>query len=86
MPDLPDDRPLVRLGYVCRIQNGLTVDGKRQASADWVTRPYLRVANVQAGYVDLGSITEIAVSRDVAARTALRQGDVLMTEGAIWTS
>ncbi|MCP9619925.1 hypothetical protein FOH10_07405 [Nocardia otitidiscaviarum] len=81
LPDLPDDRPLVRLGYVCRIQNGLTVDGKRQASADWVTRPYLRVANVQAGYVDLGSITEIAVSRDVAARTALRQGDVLMTEG-----
>ncbi|MBF6098312.1 hypothetical protein IU510_09510 [Nocardia cyriacigeorgica] len=81
LPDLPDDRPLVRLGYVCRIQNGVTVDGKRRPAPDWVTRPYLRVANVQAGYVDLGSVTEIAVPPGIAARSTLRPGDVLMTEG-----
>ncbi|WP_078843722.1 restriction endonuclease subunit S [Streptomyces albus] len=81
LPPLPQDRPLVRLGYICRIQNGLTVDGKRDVSGDAVTRPYLRVANVQAGHVALDSVTEITVPRAVARRSTLRVGDVLMTEG-----
>jgi type I restriction enzyme S subunit len=81
LPELPADRPLVRLGYICQIQNGLTVDGKRDATGDVVTRPYLRVANVQAGHVALDSVTEITVPRVVAERTTLRVGDVLMTEG-----
>lgn len=81
LPELPADRPLVRLGYVCRLQNGLTVDGKRDVSGDVVTRPYLRVANVQAGWVDLTSVTEITVPREIAERSTLRPGDVLMTEG-----
>ncbi|MFF9073252.1 hypothetical protein ACF1FX_12305 [Streptomyces sp. NPDC014646] len=75
------DRPLVRLGYVCRLQNGLTIDGKRDLSGDVVTRPYLRVANVQAGSLALSTVTEITVPRDVADRSTLRHGDVLMTEG-----
>ncbi|MCQ0025349.1 hypothetical protein M4914_22030 [Streptomyces somaliensis DSM 40738] len=81
LPKLPEDRPLVRLGYVCRIQNGLTVDGKRNVTGDAVTRPYLRVANVQAGYVALDSVSEITVPRIIAERSTLRVGDVLMTEG-----
>ncbi|MEV0926685.1 restriction endonuclease subunit S [Streptomyces spongiicola] len=81
LPTMADDRPLVRLGYVCRLQNGLTVDSKRDLSGDVVTRPYLRVANVQAGHVDLDSVVEITVPRDIANRTSLRPGDVLMTEG-----
>ncbi|MFC1429202.1 restriction endonuclease subunit S [Streptacidiphilus sp. N1-3] len=81
MPSMPSDRPLVRLGYVCRLQNGLTVDGNRDFSGDSVTRPYLRVANVQAGHLSLESVTEITVPRGIATRTSLRPGDVLMTEG-----
>ncbi|TWG06948.1 restriction endonuclease subunit S [Streptomyces brevispora] len=81
LPRAMDDRPLVRLGYVCRLQNGLTVDGKRDLSGDVLTRPYLRVANVQAGSVALDTVTEITVPRDIAARSTLRPGDVLMTEG-----
>ncbi|MEU8520511.1 restriction endonuclease subunit S [Streptomyces sp. NPDC048577] len=81
MPAMAGDRPLVRLGYVCRLQNGLTIDSKRDLSGDVVTRPYLRVANVQAGHVDLESVVEITVPRDIANRTSLRPGDVLMTEG-----
>ncbi|MER5210287.1 hypothetical protein ABT063_06820 [Streptomyces sp. NPDC002838] len=73
--------PLVRLGYICRIQNGLTVDGKRDVTGDVLTRPYLRVANVQAGYVNFDSVAEITVPRAVASRSTLRPGDVLMTEG-----
>ncbi|MFE7812533.1 restriction endonuclease subunit S [Streptomyces sp. NPDC057433] len=81
LPQMPPDRPLVRLGYFCRLQTGLTVDGKREISGDAVTRPYLRVANVQAGRVDLNNLSEITVPTDVASRATLRAGDVLMTEG-----
>lgn len=78
---LPDTYELVRLGYVARLQNGLTVDAKRDVTGDVVTRPYLRVANVQAGSLNLESVTEITVPRSVARRSTLRPGDVLMTEG-----
>ncbi|MFF2407637.1 restriction endonuclease subunit S [Streptomyces sp. NPDC058092] len=81
LPRATNDQPLVRLGYVCRLQNGLTVDGKRDVSGDVVTRPYLRVANVQAGSVTLETVTEITVPRETANRSTLRPGDVLMTEG-----
>jgi type I restriction enzyme S subunit len=72
---------MVKLGYVCRLQNGLTVDGAREVNGDAVTRPYLRVANVQAGRIDLHSVTEITVPHAIAVRSSLRPGDVLMTEG-----
>ncbi|CAL9401530.1 Type-1 restriction enzyme EcoKI specificity protein [Streptomyces sp. enrichment culture] len=81
LPELPESRKLVRLGYLCRLQNGLTVDGQRKLDGDVVTRPYLRVANVQAGRLDLDEVSEVTVPRAVAARTTLRAGDVLMTEG-----
>lgn len=71
----------MRLGYVAHLQNGLTVDAKRDVTGDVVTRPYLRVANVQAGSLSLESVTEITVPRSVARRSTLRPGDVLMTEG-----
>ncbi|MEJ8650364.1 restriction endonuclease subunit S [Streptomyces sp. MS1.AVA.3] len=81
LPEIAPDWRLVRLGYVARLQNGLTVDGKRDVSGDSVTRPYLRVANVQAGFVALDSVSEITVPSDIAKRSTLRPGDVLMTEG-----
>lgn len=81
LPHMEPSMPLVRLGYVCRLQNGLTVDSKRDSGRDAVVRPYLRVANVQAGYVDLGEVSEIKVPREMAERSTLRSGDVLMTEG-----
>ncbi|WP_406395002.1 restriction endonuclease subunit S [Streptomyces sp. NBC_00882] len=78
---VPGDYKFVRLGYVARLQNGLTVDAKRDITGDVVTRPYLRVANVQAGSLNLESVAEITVPRSVARRSMLRPGDVLMTEG-----
>jgi len=73
--------PFVRLGYVAVVQSGVTVDGSRDPGVESVTLPYLRVANVQNGYVDLESVTEITVPRLVARSATLRRGDVLMTEG-----
>lgn len=81
LPQLPADRPLVRLGFVCRLQNGVTVDAMRRASAEDVTLPYLRVANVQSGHVSLDAVSEITVSQSAAKRSTLQPGDVLMTEG-----
>lgn len=78
---LQGEAPLVRLGYIARIQSGITVDGARSLTEDVVTRPYLRVANVQVGHVSLESVTEITVPRVMAAGSSLRAGDVLMTEG-----
>ena len=44
-------------------------------------RPYLRVANVQDGYLDLAEIKEIEVPAAQVERFSLRNGDVLLTEG-----
>lgn len=79
--NIPSNFRLVRLGYLCSLQGGLTVDGARDNGRDVVTRPYLRVANVQTGHVDLDSVSEITVPRIIAERSTLRPGDVLMTEG-----
>lgn len=43
--------------------------------------PYLRVANVQDGRLDLSEVREIEIEDKHLDRYALRAGDVLMTEG-----
>jgi len=75
------DCPRIRLGYLARVQTGVTVDGSRQQIEGGVTHPYLRVGNVQAGYLDLNEVVEMTVPRTTAAASRLRGGDVLMTEG-----
>jgi len=73
--------PFVRLGYLATIQSGITVDASRDRGSDDVTLPYLRVANVQDGRLDLETISEIRAPRSVACSATLKRGDVLMTEG-----
>jgi type I restriction enzyme, S subunit len=75
------ESPSVRLGSLAFVQSGLTLDAGREADSTWVTRPYLRVANVQDGHVDLTEIKEVTVPLKLARRCELRAGDVLMTEG-----
>ncbi|MFD4023010.1 restriction endonuclease subunit S [Streptomyces sp. NPDC058576] len=81
LPAPVDDAPLVRLGYIARLQSGLTIDGKRDLSGDVVTRPYLRVANVQADRINVDNVSNITVPANIADRSTLLAGDVLMTEG-----
>jgi type I restriction enzyme S subunit len=74
--------PLVRLGYLARLQTGLTLDSSRSsADVGSVTLPYLRVANVQAGSLDLAELKDVTVPETLADRCRLQMGDVLMTEG-----
>src|SRR3546814_17828054 len=46
-----------------------------------ITLPYLRVANVQDGHVDLSVIKTITLKPSEVDRYSLRKGDVLFTEG-----
>ncbi|QPB78195.1 restriction endonuclease subunit S [Proteus sp. GOKU] len=48
---------------------------------DPVTVPYLRVANVQDGHINLEDVKEIEIERDKLERFSLKKGDVLMNEG-----
>jgi type I restriction enzyme S subunit len=80
LPELPVGWAWARLGGLGEIVGGVTVDKKR-AAADPVEVPYLRVANVQRGYLDLMEVKTIRVEREVASRLELRPNDVLLNEG-----
>jgi len=69
-----------RLKFTAQVQTGLTL-GKDYTGRNVVTRPYLRVANVQDGFLDLQTITEISIPVEDIRRYELKPGDVLMTEG-----
>lgn len=71
--------PNTQLRRVAHIQTGITLSGDGDPSQpSW---PYLRVANVQMGRVDLSHVKEIHLPAAEAATSMLRAGDVLMTEG-----
>ncbi|MGZ0148986.1 hypothetical protein ACXJJ3_18065 [Kribbella sp. WER1] len=70
---------MTRLKHVSTVQTGVTLNGEGDpADPEW---SYLRVANVQVGYVDLREIKTVRVPPDRAAASMLQPGDVLMTEG-----
>lgn len=64
---------------VARIQTGIA-KGKKNIS-DPVLKPYLRVANVQDGFLDLAEIKEIEVAAKDVERYSLQDLDVVLTEG-----
>ena len=68
------------LKFVSSLQTGLTL-GKNYDGLSVVVRPYLRVANVQDGYLALEDVSEVTLPANDAHRYELRVGDVLMTEG-----
>lgn len=74
------ERPVARLALFAQIQSGITVDAGRE-SVDGIDVPYLRVANVQAGALNLDEVKSIRVARSQVLRYLLHDGDVLMTEG-----
>lgn len=80
LPEIPDTWAWSRLGDLGEIVGGVTVDKKRHP-ADPVTVPYLRVANVQRGHLDLSEIKHITVERNAAISLRLEVGDILLNEG-----
>ncbi|WP_111748847.1 restriction endonuclease subunit S [Salinisphaera orenii] len=68
------------LRWYSDVQGGIA-KGKDYAGKDVVEMPYLRVANVQNGHIDLTDVAKIAVLPGDLERYALRDSDVLMNEG-----
>jgi type I restriction enzyme S subunit len=78
--DIPYHWEPTRLKYVADVQTGVTL-GKKYGDTPLETRPYLRVANVQDGHLELADIATVSVSQSEVDGCGLRNGDVLMTEG-----
>ncbi|MGF6396134.1 restriction endonuclease subunit S [Pseudomonas plecoglossicida] len=68
------------LNEIADIRSGVT-KGKVVKPEESVTRPYMRVANVQDGYLDLADVQQITVSKRDAEKCLLLEGDILLTEG-----
>ena len=79
--DIPAEWRKTQLRHCAAIKSGITLGKKYEKTDSLVERPYLRVANVQDGYVDLSVLTTIEVTQDEDLKHRLRAGDVLMTEG-----
>ncbi|OYY94435.1 MAG: hypothetical protein B7Y41_06260 [Hydrogenophilales bacterium 28-61-23] len=69
-----------RLKFLGNVRSGVA-KGKDNGEKNTVSLPYLRVANVQDGFVDLTEVLEIEVAQCEAARYFLQKNDVLMNEG-----
>ena len=70
----------VRLDDISEITGGIT-KGRDLSGKDVIELPYLRVANVQNGYLDLSEMKEIQLCVDEKEKYLLKYGDVLFTEG-----
>jgi type I restriction enzyme S subunit len=68
------------LDDVAEVRSGIAKnDNRRSRGAQFVH--YLRVANVQDGYLDLSEVSQIPVNGEELERYRLASGDVLMNEG-----
>ena len=77
---IPADWDVVRLGDVAEVQTGRAVNKKAVADGE-LKIPYLSVANVKDGYLDLRIVKTMLVSNTDVERYGLKKGDVLFTEG-----
>lgn len=81
--DLPSGWEWCLFEDVVDIQSGIT-KGRNLASRKLITVPYLRVANVQRGYLDLSEVKEIDIPAEEKDKYHVIKGDLLITEGGDW--
>jgi len=74
--------PKMALSEVADIRSGVTLG--RELNGPTIRLPYLRVANVQDGYLDLSIIKEVEVLESELQKWQLQEGDLLLTEGGDW--
>src|SRR2546430_14768039 len=68
-----------KLGDVAEIRSGVSLGRKLRGPT--IRLPYLRVANVQDGHLDLREVKEVDVLADELEKWRLQPGDILLTEG-----
>ena len=81
LPLLPEGWTWASLDALAEIKGGITKDQNRKHTAPARSVPYLRVANVQRGYIDLTEVKEIVTTEDEIQELALKPGDILFNEG-----
>lgn len=77
---IPRHWEVKRLKTFTTVQSGLTL-GKVYREGNLIQVPYLRVANVQDGFLKLDEIAEISIPPGIVADFLLRKNDILVTEG-----
>ena len=78
--DLPSGWGVVKLENIADIGSGMSVSASRKLENP-ITVNYLRVGNVQRGYLDLKEIKEMQIEAENFDKYSLRLGDVLFNEG-----
>ncbi|RMH24731.1 MAG: restriction endonuclease subunit S, partial [Planctomycetota bacterium] len=76
----PRDWEVTPLGKISQVAGGVTL-GRQVTGPAALDVPYLRVANVQDGYLDLSDVKTVRILASEESRYILRYGDVLMNEG-----
>ena len=79
MTDLPAGWCWVQLADVADVQGGIQKQAKRRPVQN--KYPFLRVANVQRGRLNLDDVHEVELFDGELARFELRKGDLLVVEG-----
>jgi type I restriction enzyme S subunit len=70
----------VPLGEIADVKGGITLNKARDVENP-VQVPYLRVANVQRGRLDLSEIKSVVIEKNNLADYLLQPGDILFNEG-----
>ncbi len=78
---IPEHWTVVPLKRCASLRSGITLGKQYSRGTELVEVPYLRVANVQNGFVDTTDIATLFVSKEEQKKYALSSGEVLMTEG-----
>ena len=81
LPELSEGWVWASLAQISDLKGGATKGRRYRVGETLMEVPYLRVANVQRGYLDLSEIKTIEVTQDVADQLELAPGDILFTEG-----
>nr|WP_246506075.1 restriction endonuclease subunit S [Kistimonas asteriae] len=80
---LPAGWVLVRFEDIVDIQSGIT-KGRKLVGRELESIPYLRVANVQRGSLDLTEIKEVEIPVEEKEKYKVKPRDLLITEGGDW--
>ncbi len=75
----PRGWPQFRLDEISEIASGVTKGKKFNGKTIFV--PYMRVANVQDGYIECDNVQKIEVLETDVEKYRLEKGDILLTEG-----
>ena len=81
--ELPEGWEWCLFEDIIDIQSGIT-KGRNLSNRTLVKVPYLRVANVQRGYLDLTEIKQIEIPIEEKEKYQVVKGDLLITEGDDW--